>query len=88
MGYKTTRSQIVPPSGEQLNFLRLLARWQGVATTKELHHHAGTLDPGSVRQSCKRRGWVTFDGSYWRMTDIGRTKLRAAHAEADSRADR
>lgn len=60
----------------QKEFLRRLMSWQGVATTDELGPQTSQAD-NSARQTCKRRGWVTFDRYYWRITDIGRDAYRA-----------
>lgn len=60
---------------EQRRFLRELLRWTGVATPREIGPQISQPD-NSARQTCKRRGWVTYDGSYWRITDSGREVLR------------
>jgi hypothetical protein len=60
----------------QEQFLRDLMRWEGVATSRELAPQT-TQAENSARQTCKRRGWVTFDRHYWRITDAGREALRA-----------
>lgn len=68
------------PTERQIKFLRELHRWNGdgAATSLELSNFytCGRADPEDLRnrQSCKRRGWVTFDG-YWRLTDEGRKVL-------------
>lgn len=62
---------------EQLAFLRALARWQGVASPRELGPQT-SQEENSARQRCRRRGLVTYEGGYWRLTDIGRYALRAA----------
>lgn len=58
-----------------IKFMRALARWQGVATPQEIGPQTSQLE-NSARQRCKRRGWVTFNGGYWRLTDSGRETLR------------
>ncbi len=77
MGYKTTRRQLKPMNSHQEAFLRKLMSWQGVASPQELGPQISQSD-NSVRQTCKARGWVTFERSdgYWRITDAGRTKLK------------
>jgi coproporphyrinogen III oxidase-like Fe-S oxidoreductase len=57
-------------------FLAALLRWQGVASSKELGPQTSQVE-NSARQTCKRRGWVTFDKFYWRITDDGRAAYRA-----------
>lgn len=59
----------------QKEFLRKLARWDGIASSRDLGPQISQKD-NSVRQSCKRRGFVTFDGHYWRITMAGRDFLR------------
>lgn len=34
-----------------------------------------TQAANSARHTCKRRGWATFEGGYWRITDAGRAAL-------------
>ena len=63
------------PSVEQLKFLRALSRWQGVASPQDLAPQM-SQEENSARQRCKRRGWATFSGGYWRLTDEGRILLR------------
>ena len=48
-------------TNEQHSFLRDLMRWQGVASSQDLAPQLSQAD-NSARQTCKRRGWVTFDG--------------------------
>jgi hypothetical protein len=64
------------PNYFQLNFLMNLKRWGGVATSQELGPQVCQED-NSARQTCKRRGWVTFDRYYWRLTDEGRYAIKA-----------
>jgi hypothetical protein len=59
----------------QVKFLRDLARWQGIASSRDLGPQT-RQEENSARQRCKRRGLVTYDGHYWRMTDLGRETLR------------
>lgn len=61
-------------SEHQRGFLRDLIRWKGAATTRELGPQTSQKD-NAARQFCKRRGYVTYDGHYWRITDEGRTAL-------------
>lgn len=58
----------------QRKFLRELVRWTGVATPQELGPQMYQSE-NAARQTCKRRGLVTYDGSYWRITDAGRRAL-------------
>jgi coproporphyrinogen III oxidase-like Fe-S oxidoreductase len=60
---------------EQEQFLRQLAKWQGVASVRDLPPQTRQAE-NSARQTCKRRGWVTYDGGYWRLTHEGRVALR------------
>jgi hypothetical protein len=55
----------------QIAFLRALPSDQGVATARDLGPQT-TQKQNSARQRCKRLGLVVYDGSYWRLTDIGR----------------
>lgn len=66
-------------TGAQAAFLQSLANWDGVATARDLGPQT-TQQENSARQRCKRRGLVTYEGGYWRMTDIGREALRQIHA--------
>ncbi len=63
------------PTAEQERFMRDLLRWQGVAHSRDLHPQVSHAD-NNARATCKRRGWVTYDGHYWRMTDAGREIMR------------
>jgi hypothetical protein len=67
-------------NANQLAFMRALSRWQGVATTSELGPQTSQAD-NSARQTCRRRGWVTFDRYHWRMTDAGWVALRRAEEQ-------
>lgn len=55
---------------EQAAFLHELLRWDGVATPQQLGPQT-TQAQNAARQTCKRRGWVSYDG-YWRITEVGR----------------
>lgn len=73
-------------TNEQHSFLRDLMRWQGVASSQDLAPQMSQAD-NSARQTCKRRGWVTFDGpgGYWRITDLGRSVWKEhSHTDADA----
>lgn len=61
---------------EQLRFLQGLARWAGAATARELGPQT-TQAENSARQTCKRRGWATYDGGYWRLTEAGHAVLQS-----------
>lgn len=74
------QKQIKLPNDMQRKFLVRLQQWNGVATTGELGPQTSQAE-NSARQTCKRRGWVTFDRYYWRITDLGRAALRALISE-------
>lgn len=57
-------------------FLRALARWQHVASSQDIGPQT-SQDENRARQKCKRKGLVTFEGGYWRTTDLGRRVLRS-----------
>ncbi len=59
---------------EQEKFLRELLRWEGVASPRDLGPQTSQAQ-NAARQTCKRRGWVTCDRHYWRITDAGRAIL-------------
>jgi hypothetical protein len=65
------------PNSHQLRFLANLKGWDGCATSEELGPQTSQQD-NSARQTCKRRGWVTFDKYYWRLTQDGLDVLRTA----------
>jgi len=65
-----------PLTKMQLKFLRDLLRWQGVASSQDLGPQMSQAE-NSTRQTCKRRGYVTYDG-YWRIIDKGRDAYRQA----------
>lgn len=58
----------------QYKFLHELVRWTGAATSRELGPVIYRSED-AARQTCKRRGLVTYDGSYWRITPAGRAAL-------------
>jgi hypothetical protein len=60
-----------------LRFLRSLARWQHIASPQDLGPQI-SQDENRARQRCKRNGLVTYEGGYWRTTDLGRDFLRKA----------
>jgi hypothetical protein len=62
------------PTLAQRKFLREVQKWTGAATPRELGPQT-SQEENSTRQTCKRRGWVEFDGYYWRLTDAGRETL-------------
>jgi hypothetical protein len=68
------QARIYTPTLNQRKFLRELTKWTGTATPRELGPQT-SQEENSTRQTCKRRGWVTYDGYYWRLTDAGRTAL-------------
>lgn len=72
------------PTDVQAAFLRELLRWKGAATARELGPQT-SQEENSARQRCKRRGWVTFDRHYWRITDAGRAALSPAPRQTDER---
>lgn len=53
------------------NFLRILRTWQGIASPQNLGPQT-SQDENRARQRCKRNGLVTFEGGYWRLTEIGK----------------
>jgi hypothetical protein len=77
------RRAFAATTGSQLDegcfkFLRSLARWQHVASPQDLGPQT-SQDENRARQKCKRKGLVTYEGGYWRTTDLGRQVLRADH---------
>ena len=58
-----------------IDFLRRLASWQHVASSQDLGPQT-SQDQNRARQKCKRRKLVTFEGGYWRTTDLGRQFLK------------
>lgn len=72
---KIAKSQVRGKLTEaQAKFLRELLRWEGVASPQNLGPQISQQE-NSARQTCKRRGWVTFSGGYWRITDAARAIL-------------
>jgi len=62
------------PTLAQRKFLRAILKWDGAATPQEIGPQVSQQE-NSTRQTCKRRGWVTFDRYYWRITPAGRAAL-------------
>lgn len=62
---------------EQRQFLSELVKLTGAATPQELGPQTSQAE-NAARQAAKRRGWVTFDRHYWRITSAGRTALAEA----------
>lgn len=69
-------------TGEQISFLLSLVRWGGSASARDLGPQTSKTD-NSARQICKRRGWVTYGGGYWRLTDAGREMMALRRAALD-----
>jgi hypothetical protein len=61
-----------PPEciGERWTFMQALMHWGGVADRNNLGPQT-SQEENAARQFCKRRGWVVFEGGYWRITDAG-----------------
>jgi hypothetical protein len=59
---------------EDFKFLRELAKWDGVASPQDLGPQWRS-GQNPARQKCKRNKLVTYEGGYWRMTDLGRLVL-------------
>jgi hypothetical protein len=55
-------------------FLRELAKWGHCASPQDLGPQMHQ-DQNRARQKCKRKGLVSFEGGYWRTTDLGRQVL-------------
>jgi len=53
------------------NFMRLMRQWDWVASPYDLGPQT-SQDENRARQRCKRNGLVTFDGHYWRATELGK----------------
>lgn len=51
-------------------FMKELMSWGGVADRHNLGPQTSQSE-NSARQYCKRKGWVTYEGGYWRITDAG-----------------
>lgn len=61
-------------SREAETFMRELIKWDGVADRWNLGPQTSQKE-NSAHQFCKRRGWVTYKGGYWRITDAGCTQF-------------
>lgn len=61
---------------EQFLFLDVLDDCDGCAQPRELRRRT-TREQSRARQACKRNGFATYDGGYWRMTGAA----WAAHAQ-------
>lgn len=61
-------------SEAQREFLKELVRWGGMASPSDLGPQ-WKRDQNAARQTCKRRGYVTFDRGYWCITPAGRRAL-------------
>lgn len=61
----------------QLKFLRELARWQGIASPKDLGPQTSRQQI-NARARSKRQGLVIFEDGYWKLTDIGRASMKKA----------
>jgi hypothetical protein len=62
-------------------FLLELLRWNGIASSRDI---GPVIDRAEdrARQRAKRRGLVTYEGGYWRLTDKGRElMLSRGHVE-------
>lgn len=60
---------------EANKFMQNLMKWGGVADRWNLGPQTSQKE-NSARQFCKRQGWVTFEGSYWRITAAGRIAFK------------
>ena len=69
-------------SEAQRKFLEKLARWAGVASPQDIGPQTSQLQ-NSARQTCKRRGHVTFENGYWRLTDKGRAALASSKGDGE-----
>jgi hypothetical protein len=59
----------------QCRFLRTLAQWGGIATSRQLVIFVDR-EQDRARQKCRRQGLVTFEGGFWRVTEKGREAIR------------
>jgi hypothetical protein len=59
----------------QCHFLRTLAQWGGIATSRQLGIFVDR-EQDRARQKCRRQGLVTFEGGFWRVTEKGREAIR------------
>lgn len=65
------------------SFLFRLAEYDGACSREELP--PADRDQANARQKLRRRGYVKFEGGYWRLTDQGRAaveRLRKRQAGA------
>jgi hypothetical protein len=64
----------------QCHFLRTLAQWGGIATSRQLGIFVLGIfvdrEQDRARQKCRRQGLVTFEGGFWRVTEKGREAVR------------
>lgn len=65
---------------EAYRFLRKLADWDGCADRWNLGPQTSQAE-NSARQYCKRHGWATFEGGYWRLTDAGCAQINWTRPE-------
>jgi hypothetical protein len=68
------QQRVFIPTLAHRKFLRAILKWDGAATPRELGPQT-SQEENSCRQTCKRRGWVTYDGYYWRITNAGKVAL-------------
>ena len=61
---------------DMAKFLRELVRCAGVASPAELDRPELYGLEYSVRQRCKRAGYVTYGSGRWRLTNKGRDAFR------------
>ena len=73
------------PTLAQRRFLREILSWDGAATPHELGPQT-SQESNAARQTCKRRGWVSFDGHYWRITESGMAVLSVPNGEREGGA--
>lgn len=66
-------------TGEQISFLLSLVRWGGSASARDLGPQMSQAD-NSARQTCKRHGWVIYEGGYWCLTYAGREMMARRRA--------
>ncbi len=79
---KKSRGAAMAIEPHVLQFMQNLARWQGVASSSDLGPQISQKE-NSARQTARRRGWVTYDNRYWRMTDTGRKALYSETPKED-----
>lgn len=72
--------RVYKPTLSHRKFLREILKWSGAATPQELGPQT-SQEENSCRQTCKRRGWVTYEGGYWRITESGRAALSTPDRE-------